>query len=59
VSTARLLLDDEVLCVGAVETVALPRELTGAGFGAARSMNDMFSPHPTTQGRRDRRLPAA
>ena len=38
VSTARLVLDDEVLCVGAVETVALPPEkLTGAGFGARRS----------------------
>jgi hypothetical protein len=37
VSTARLLLDDEVLCVGAVETVALPPEkLAGVGFGARR-----------------------
>ena len=36
-STARLRLDDEVLCVGLVETVALPPEkLTGAGFGARR-----------------------
>jgi hypothetical protein len=37
-STARLLLDDEVLCVGAVETAALPPEkLTGNRFGARRS----------------------
>ena len=37
-STARLLLDDEVLCVGTVETVALPPEkLTGNRFGARRS----------------------
>jgi hypothetical protein len=37
-STARLLLDDEVLCIGAVETVALPPEkLTGNRFGARRS----------------------
>jgi hypothetical protein len=37
-STARLLLDDEVLCIGIVETVALPPErLTGAGFGARRA----------------------
>jgi hypothetical protein len=37
VSTARLLFDDEVLCIGVVETVALPPErLTGAGFGARR-----------------------
>ncbi|MGH3639030.1 MAG: hypothetical protein ACREJT_01115 [Myxococcota bacterium] len=36
-STARLHLDDEVLCVGIVETVALPPEkLTGARFGARR-----------------------
>jgi hypothetical protein len=37
-STARLLLDDDVLCLGAVETVALPPEkLTGNRFGARRS----------------------
>lgn len=37
-STARLLLDDEVLCIGIVETVALPPErLAGAGFGARRA----------------------
>lgn len=37
VSTARLRLDDEVLCIGVVETLALPPEkLTGAGFGARR-----------------------
>lgn len=36
-STATLLLDDEVLCAGIVETVALPPEkLTGARFGARR-----------------------
>ena len=34
-STARLRLDDEVLCIGLVDTVALPPErLTGAAFGA-------------------------
>lgn len=34
-STVRLRLEDEVLCIGLVETVALPPEkLTGAGFGA-------------------------
>jgi hypothetical protein len=34
-STARLRLDDEVLCIGLVETVALPPEaLAAAGFGA-------------------------
>jgi hypothetical protein len=37
-STATLLLDDEVLCAGIVETVALPPEkLTGARFGARRT----------------------
>jgi hypothetical protein len=37
VSTARLRLDDEVLCIGVVETLALPPEkLTGAGFGTRR-----------------------
>ena len=36
-STARILLDDEELCVGVVETVALaPEKLTGARFGARR-----------------------
>jgi hypothetical protein len=36
-STATLVLDGEVLCIGAVETVALPPEkLTGAQFGARR-----------------------
>jgi len=36
-STARLRLDDEVLCIGAVDTVALPPEkLAGARFGARR-----------------------
>lgn len=36
-STATLELDGEVLCVGAVETVALPPEkLTGAQFGSRR-----------------------
>jgi hypothetical protein len=36
-STARLRLDDDVLCIGVVETVALaPEKLTGAGFGARR-----------------------
>lgn len=36
-STARLRRDDEVLCIGVVETVALPPEkLTGARFGARR-----------------------
>lgn len=34
-STARLRLDDEVLCIGLVDTVALPPErVTGAAFGA-------------------------
>jgi hypothetical protein len=34
-STARLRLDDEVLCIGLVDTVAVPPErLTGAAFGA-------------------------
>lgn len=34
-STARLRLDDEVLCIGLVDTVALPPDrLTGAAFGA-------------------------
>ncbi|HEV7422674.1 MAG TPA: hypothetical protein VGO30_22990 [Mycobacterium sp.] len=36
-STARLRLDDEVLCIGAVDTVALPPgTLAGARFGARR-----------------------
>ncbi|HUB58413.1 MAG TPA: hypothetical protein VMB04_24990 [Mycobacterium sp.] len=36
-STARLLLDDEVLCVGEVETLALPPDkLTGFRFGRRR-----------------------
>ncbi len=36
-STARLRLDDEVLCIGLVDTAALPPEkLTGARFGARR-----------------------
>jgi hypothetical protein len=36
-STARLLLGDEVLCIGVAETVALPPEkLTGARYGARR-----------------------
>ena len=39
-STARLLLEGEVLCVGVVETVALPPEkLTGSRFGARLSTN--------------------
>jgi hypothetical protein len=37
-STARLRLEDDVLCVGVVETVALaPEQLTGARFGARRT----------------------
>jgi hypothetical protein len=37
ISTARLRLDDDVLCIGLVETMALPPEkLTGAAFGARR-----------------------
>jgi len=36
-STARLLLDDEVLCIGEVETLALPPDkLTGFQFGRRR-----------------------
>jgi len=36
-STARLLLDDEVLCIGEVETLALPPDkLAGFGFGRRR-----------------------
>jgi hypothetical protein len=36
-STARLLLDDEVLCIGEVETLALPPDkLTGFRFGRRR-----------------------
>lgn len=36
-STARLLLDDEVLCIGEVETLALrPDKLTGTRFGKRR-----------------------
>jgi hypothetical protein len=37
-STARLLLDDEVLCIGEVETLALPPDkLTGVRFGRRRT----------------------
>ena len=37
-STARLLLDDEVLCIGEVSTVALPPDrLSGVQFGARRA----------------------
>jgi acyl-coenzyme A thioesterase PaaI-like protein len=37
-STARLLLDDEVLCIGEATTLALaPNKLTGFGFGRRRA----------------------
>jgi hypothetical protein len=37
-STARLLLDDEVLCIGEVNTLALPPDkLTGFRFGKRRA----------------------
>jgi hypothetical protein len=46
-STATLALDGEVLCVGVVETVALPPEkLTGAQFGARRPEAAHRRPYP-------------
>ena len=40
-STARLLLDDEVLCTGEVNTLASPPEkLTGFKFGSRRKESD-------------------
>ena len=60
-STARLLLDDEVLCIGELETVASPPDkLTGFRFGMRR-VNELRvrAAHSPTSGGRDRGLPAA